>query len=168
MELEIAASELTNVQAPQVFSRVLGKPVRFRKRPLPLVRAVLRKEFYLMFRWFDEAEFQADIAGLRHVLSRFAPSRPPRISHLRAADSSRCGRHLRARRHSLAHRPPPLFVYGLVSQGPQWPAASLPWSEIRRRHCDRPRSRPANRRGSPGRDSGRGWRTGRASWTAGS
>jgi hypothetical protein len=77
MELEIAGGELTNVQAAQVFSRVLRKPVRFRKRPLPLVRAVLRKEFYLMFRWFDEAGFQADIVGLRHFLSRFAPSRSP-------------------------------------------------------------------------------------------
>src|SRR2546425_10424223 len=65
MELEIAGSELTNLQAAQVFSRVLGKPVRFQRLPMPIVRLVLGKEFYQMFRWFNAAGFQADIADLR-------------------------------------------------------------------------------------------------------
>ena len=43
----------------------LGKPVKFRKLPMPVVRLVLGKEFYQMFRWFNEAGFKADIAGLR-------------------------------------------------------------------------------------------------------
>jgi len=64
LELEIAGSELTNLEAVKVFSRVLGKPVRFRKLPLPLVRLVLGKEFYAMFRWFNEEGYKADIAGL--------------------------------------------------------------------------------------------------------
>jgi len=66
-ELEIAGSELTNSEAAQVFSRVLGKPVKFQKLPLPLVRLILGKEFYLMFRWFNEAGFKADIPGLRRA-----------------------------------------------------------------------------------------------------
>ena len=65
MELEIAGSELTNPEAAQVFSRVLGKPVKFQKFPMPIVRLVLGKEFYRMFRWFNEAGFKADIADLR-------------------------------------------------------------------------------------------------------
>jgi uncharacterized protein YbjT (DUF2867 family) len=65
LELEIAGSELTNVEAAEVFSRVLGKPVRFRKLPMLAVRLFLGKEFYQMFRWFNEAGFRADIAGLR-------------------------------------------------------------------------------------------------------
>ena len=65
MELEIAGSELTNVEAARVFSRVLGKPVRFQRLPMPMVRLFLGKEFYQMFRWFNEAGFKADIAGLR-------------------------------------------------------------------------------------------------------
>ena len=64
-ELEIAGSELTNVEAAQVFSRVLGKPVRFQRLPMPMVRLFLGKEFYQMFRWFNEAGFKADITGLR-------------------------------------------------------------------------------------------------------
>jgi uncharacterized protein YbjT (DUF2867 family) len=65
LELEIAGSELTNLQAAEVFSRVLGKPVRFRKLPMPIVRLFLGKELYQMFRWFNEAGFQADIPELR-------------------------------------------------------------------------------------------------------
>jgi uncharacterized protein YbjT (DUF2867 family) len=66
-ELEVAGSELTNPEAAKVFSRVLGKPVKFQKLPLPLVRLLLGKEFYLMFRWFNESGFQADIKGLRRA-----------------------------------------------------------------------------------------------------
>jgi uncharacterized protein YbjT (DUF2867 family) len=65
LELEIAGSELTNLQAAEVFSRVLGKPVRFRRLPMPIVRLFLGKELYQMFRWFNEAGFQADIPQLR-------------------------------------------------------------------------------------------------------
>jgi uncharacterized protein YbjT (DUF2867 family) len=65
LELEIAGSELTNLQAAQVFSRVLGKPVKFKKLPMLLVRLFLGKEFYQMFRWFNEAGFKADIPELR-------------------------------------------------------------------------------------------------------
>jgi len=64
LELEIAGSELTNLEAAKVFSRVLGKRVKFRKLPLPVVRLVLGKEFYAMFRWFNEEGYEADIAGL--------------------------------------------------------------------------------------------------------
>ena len=58
---------MTNPEAAKVFSRVLGKPVKFQKLPLPLLRLVLGKEFYLMFRWFNEAGFKADIQGLRRA-----------------------------------------------------------------------------------------------------
>lgn len=65
VELEIAGSELTNVEAAEVFSRVLGKRVKFRKLPMPLVRLFLGREFYQMFRWFNAEGFMADIARLR-------------------------------------------------------------------------------------------------------
>jgi uncharacterized protein YbjT (DUF2867 family) len=65
LELEIAGSELTNLEAARVFSRVMGKPVKFRKFPLPIVRLVLGKEFYAMFRWFNDEGYKADIPSLR-------------------------------------------------------------------------------------------------------
>jgi len=64
-ELEIAGSELTNPHAAEVFSRVLGKPVKFQKLPMMMVRLFLGREFYQMFDWFNKAGFQADIADLR-------------------------------------------------------------------------------------------------------
>lgn len=66
VELEIAGSELTNPETAETFSRVLGKPVKFQQLPMPLVRVVLGKEFYRMFRWFNEEGFRADIKELRH------------------------------------------------------------------------------------------------------
>jgi uncharacterized protein YbjT (DUF2867 family) len=65
LELEIAGSELTNIEAAKVFSRVMGKPVKFQKLPMPIVRLFLGKEFYEMFRWFNNSGYNADIPGLR-------------------------------------------------------------------------------------------------------
>ena len=64
-ELEIAGSELTNRQAAEVFGRVLGRPVKYWRLPMPVVRVALGKEFFQMFRWFNDSGYQADVAGLR-------------------------------------------------------------------------------------------------------
>jgi uncharacterized protein YbjT (DUF2867 family) len=64
-ELEIAGSELTNPEAAQIFSGVLGKPVKFQKLPMPIVWLFLGKEFYQMFRWFNQAGFKANIPEIR-------------------------------------------------------------------------------------------------------
>src|SRR5215470_1952154 len=50
--VEIAGDELTNPQIAATFSRVMGRPVKFRKLPLFMTRVVLGKEFYEMFKWF--------------------------------------------------------------------------------------------------------------------
>lgn len=65
LELEIAGSELTNIDAAKVFSRVLNRPVKFQKLPLPIVRLVLGKEFNEMFHWFNSKGYQANIPELR-------------------------------------------------------------------------------------------------------
>lgn len=65
LELEIAGNEMTNLEAAATFSRVLGRPVKFQRLPLPLVRLVLGREFYQMFRWFNDAGFKADIPALK-------------------------------------------------------------------------------------------------------
>jgi uncharacterized protein YbjT (DUF2867 family) len=90
-EIEIAGSELTNLEAAEVFSRVLGKPVRFQKLPMPIVRLFMGKEFYQMFRWFNEAGFKANISELRQ--------RYPEV-HLHTLEEwlRREGWHKRARR----------------------------------------------------------------------
>lgn len=65
VEIEIAGSELTNREAVEVFTRVLGRPVKFKKLPMPIVRIALGKEFFQMFRWFNEGGYRADVEGLR-------------------------------------------------------------------------------------------------------
>lgn len=65
LDLEIAGSELTNIDAAKVFSRVLNRPVKFQKLPLPIVRLVLGKEFNEMFHWFNSKGYQANIPELR-------------------------------------------------------------------------------------------------------
>jgi uncharacterized protein YbjT (DUF2867 family) len=64
-ELEIAGSELTNEQAAEIFAEVLGRPVKFRRLPMPVVRVALGKEFFQMFRWFNDSGYRADVDGLR-------------------------------------------------------------------------------------------------------
>jgi uncharacterized protein YbjT (DUF2867 family) len=66
-ELEIAGSELTNRQAAEVFARVLGRPVKFRRLPMPISRIALGKQFSQMFRWFNDSGYQADIPSLRRT-----------------------------------------------------------------------------------------------------
>jgi uncharacterized protein YbjT (DUF2867 family) len=65
LELEIAGSELTNPEAATIFSRVLGRPVRFHQLPMPMVRLFLGTEFYQMFRWFNAEGFRANVGELR-------------------------------------------------------------------------------------------------------
>ena len=64
-ELEIAGSELTNRQAAEVFARVLGRPVKFGRLPMPIVRVALAKEFFQVFHLFNDSGYQADVKGLR-------------------------------------------------------------------------------------------------------
>ena len=63
--IEIAGDELTNPAIGATFGRVMGKPIKFRRLPLFLTRIMLGKEFHQMFKWFNEAGFQADIPALR-------------------------------------------------------------------------------------------------------
>ena len=62
-ELEIAGSELTNHQAAEVFARVLGRPVKFRRLPMLIVRVALGKEFFHVFHWFNDSGYRADVKG---------------------------------------------------------------------------------------------------------
>jgi uncharacterized protein YbjT (DUF2867 family) len=65
MELEIAGSELTPRQTADIFSRVMGKPVKYGKLPMLAARILLGKDFHAMFRWLNRDGFQANIPELR-------------------------------------------------------------------------------------------------------
>ena len=65
MELEIAGSELTPRQTADVFSRVMGKRVKYGKLPMLAARMLLGRDFHAMFRWLNRDGFQANIPELR-------------------------------------------------------------------------------------------------------
>jgi uncharacterized protein YbjT (DUF2867 family) len=72
--IEIAADELTNPQIADTFSRVMGRPVKFRRLPLFLTRLVLGREFHQMFKWFDEEGYRADLQALRRDYPEVKPT----------------------------------------------------------------------------------------------
>jgi hypothetical protein len=96
-ELEIASSELTNRQAAQVHAPVLGRPVKFRRLPIPIVKVALRKEFFQMFDWCNDSGYQADVTGLG---ARY-PERQPRTPEDRREEGWEEKRDITVRRDKL-------------------------------------------------------------------
>jgi uncharacterized protein YbjT (DUF2867 family) len=73
-ELEIAGDELTNPQIAATFARVMGRPVGFQRLPLLMTRVVLGKEFYQMFKWFNEEGYRANLSALRRDYPEIKPT----------------------------------------------------------------------------------------------
>lgn len=59
--IEIAGDELTNEEVANIMTEVLGIKVKFKKLPLFIVKLVMDKELYLMFTWFNNSGFAADM-----------------------------------------------------------------------------------------------------------
>lgn len=59
--IEIAGDELTNEQVAMTMSEVLGIKVKFRRLPLFVAKLVMDKELFLMFKWFCEEGFTANM-----------------------------------------------------------------------------------------------------------
>lgn len=64
--IELAGDEMTMPQAAEVFSRVIGRPVRFVEMPIEQVRS-FSEDLALMFQWINENGFQGDIPALRNL-----------------------------------------------------------------------------------------------------
>ena len=62
--IELAGDEMTMQQTAEVFTRVMGRPVRFIEMPLEQVRSV-SQEIFLMFQWFNDKGYQVNIPALR-------------------------------------------------------------------------------------------------------
>ena len=61
---DIASDELTGRRAAEVISGVIGRPIDFVQTPIAEARAV-SEDVALMFEWFDEVGYSADIPSLR-------------------------------------------------------------------------------------------------------
>ncbi|MFJ8114134.1 NmrA/HSCARG family protein [Streptomyces sp. NPDC096132] len=63
-QLELATDELTGPQMAEVFERVSGVPTRFQELPVEQVKQ-FNEEVGLMFGWFNDEGFSADLPALR-------------------------------------------------------------------------------------------------------
>lgn len=64
--LEIAGDELTMPQTVEVFSRVIGRPVRFIEQPIEQVRS-FDPNLAKLAEWLNDEGFRADIPALRAI-----------------------------------------------------------------------------------------------------
>ena len=62
--IELAGDELSNEQIAITMSRVLGKKIKFKRLPLFVAKLMMDKEMHLMFKWFNEKGFTADMEGI--------------------------------------------------------------------------------------------------------
>lgn len=69
-EVDIAGDELSMNDTAEVFSRVLGRQVRYQQVPWDEFEKQSGKEMAVMYRWFDEKGYEADIPGLRSEHAR--------------------------------------------------------------------------------------------------
>jgi len=63
--IEIAGDEVTNEQVAATMTEVSGIKVKFKRLPMFIVRMVMDKEMYLMFKWFNNEGFKADMKGVK-------------------------------------------------------------------------------------------------------
>jgi len=72
--IELAGDELNNEQIAATMSRILGKKIKFKKLPLFIAKLMMDREMYLMFKWFDEKGFTADIEGIKLHFPSVSPT----------------------------------------------------------------------------------------------
>ena len=64
-EVDLAGDEMSMTRTAETFARVIGKPVQYVQMPLESFREFVGEEMAVMFQWFDDVGYEADIAALR-------------------------------------------------------------------------------------------------------
>jgi uncharacterized protein YbjT (DUF2867 family) len=67
--IDIASDELTNPEIAEVFTKVMGRPIRYSKLPMLIVRLFMGKELYQLFKWFNAVGYDVDIPALKNRFS---------------------------------------------------------------------------------------------------
>jgi uncharacterized protein YbjT (DUF2867 family) len=65
--IEIAGDELTNLEIAATFSRVMGRPIKFTRLPLLIIRIGGGPGVSLMYKWFNQHGYEADIPRLKQT-----------------------------------------------------------------------------------------------------
>jgi uncharacterized protein YbjT (DUF2867 family) len=64
-EVDLAGDEMTMPQIADTFSRVIGRQVDYFQVPWDQFEEQMGEEYTVMYRWFDEHGYEADIAALK-------------------------------------------------------------------------------------------------------
>ncbi len=72
--IEIAGEELSNEEVARSMSEVLGRTVIFKRLPLIVTRLAMDKDMFLMFKWFNEKGFTADMEKARQEFPTVKPT----------------------------------------------------------------------------------------------
>ncbi|MBW4689353.1 MAG: NmrA/HSCARG family protein [Komarekiella atlantica HA4396-MV6] len=64
-EIEVASVEMTMPEIAAAFSHVLGKPVNYQQIPFEAFEQQAGEEVTIMFRWFENVGYAADLAQLK-------------------------------------------------------------------------------------------------------
>lgn len=64
-EIELASVDMTMPEIAAVFSRILGKTVQYQQIPFEAFEQQLGEELTIMFRWFENVGYAADLAQLK-------------------------------------------------------------------------------------------------------
>lgn len=67
--VELAGDEMTMAEAAGVFSRVIGREVRYERMPAEHMLRAWGEEGVQMYRWFEEVGLKADVSALREEYS---------------------------------------------------------------------------------------------------
>jgi uncharacterized protein YbjT (DUF2867 family) len=68
-EIEVASVEMTMTEIAAAFSRVLGKPVNYQQIPFEAFEQQAGEEVTIMYRWFENVGYIADLAQLERDFS---------------------------------------------------------------------------------------------------
>jgi len=71
-EVDIAGDELTMLEMAGTFSRVIGRNVEYFQVPWDGFEEQMGEEYTIMYRWFDDQGYEANIAALRDEYSGLA------------------------------------------------------------------------------------------------
>ncbi|AGY58367.1 NmrA/HSCARG family protein [Gloeobacter kilaueensis] len=71
-EIEVASVEMTMTEVAAAFSRVLAKTVQYQQIPFEAFEQQAGKEMTIMYRWFENVGYRADLAELRRIFSKLS------------------------------------------------------------------------------------------------
>lgn len=70
--LELASVDMTMTEIAAAFSQVLGKPVAYQQIPFEGFEQQAGEEVTIMYRWFENVGYAADLAQLKREFSKLS------------------------------------------------------------------------------------------------